>query len=61
MSTETVAESMLFSAGSNRRFEFHKRCQLSIRVHNEALPVAAMRVCNPDPSNFVTKTSLVSA
>jgi hypothetical protein len=34
----------------NRRFEFQKRSQLFIRVHNETLSVAAMRVCNPDCS-----------
>jgi hypothetical protein len=33
---------------SNRRFQFQKRSQLFIRVHNQALSVAAMRVCNPD-------------
>ena len=37
-------------ARANWRFEFHKRSQLFIRVHNETLPVAAMRVCNPDRS-----------
>ena len=30
--------------GSNRRFEFEKRGQLFIRVHNKAPPVIAMRV-----------------
>ena len=35
---------------ANRRFEFHKRSQLFIRVHNESLSVAAMCVCNPDRS-----------
>jgi hypothetical protein len=34
----------------NRRFEFDKSRQLFIRVHNEPLSVAAMRVCNPDRS-----------
>ena len=34
--------------GSNRRFDFQKRGQLFIRVHNETLSVAAMRVSNPD-------------
>ena len=37
-------------ARANRRFNFHKRCQLFIRVHNETLSVAAMRVCNPERS-----------
>jgi hypothetical protein len=32
------------------RFEFHKRGQLFIRTHNEPLPIAAMRVSNPDCS-----------
>jgi hypothetical protein len=36
------------SAGSHRRFEFDKRSQLFIRVHNEPLSVAAMRVGNED-------------
>jgi hypothetical protein len=35
-------------AAANRRFEFQKRRQLLIGVHNETAPVAAMRVCNPD-------------
>jgi hypothetical protein len=35
---------------SNRRFQFQKRSQLFIRVHNQALSVAAMRVCNPNRS-----------
>jgi hypothetical protein len=34
--------------GANRRFEFDKRSQLFIRVHNETLSVAAMRVSNED-------------
>jgi hypothetical protein len=38
------------SATPNRRFEFHKRSQLFIRVHNETLSVVAMRVCNPNCS-----------
>jgi hypothetical protein len=29
-------------------FQFHKRSQFFIRVHNETLSVAAMRVSNPD-------------
>jgi hypothetical protein len=31
--------------------QFDKRSQLLIRVHNEALSVATMRVCNPDYSS----------
>jgi hypothetical protein len=37
----------------NRPFQFYKRRQLFIGSHDEALPalpVAAMRVCNPDRS-----------
>jgi hypothetical protein len=34
----------------NCRFEFHKRRQLFISVHNESLSVAAMRVGNKDRS-----------
>jgi len=33
----------------NRRFQFHKRSQLFIGMHNETLSVA-MSVCNPDRS-----------
>jgi hypothetical protein len=32
----------------NRRFEFQKRSQFFIRMHNETVSVAAMRVSNPD-------------
>jgi hypothetical protein len=35
-----------FAANADRRFEFQKRVQLFIRMHNEALSVAAMRVSN---------------
>jgi hypothetical protein len=35
---------------ANHPREFKKRSQLFIRVHDEALTVAAMRVCNPDCS-----------
>jgi hypothetical protein len=35
---------------ANRRFEFQKRSELFIGVHNEALTVVAMCVCNPDCS-----------
>jgi hypothetical protein len=34
----------------NRRFEFQKRSQLFIRVHNETLSVVAMAVNDPDYS-----------
>jgi hypothetical protein len=36
----------------NRRFEFDKPSQLLIRVKNETLPVAAMRISNPDCSRL---------
>jgi hypothetical protein len=39
-----------FAASASRRFQFHKRRQLFIRVHNETLTVVAMCVCNPDGS-----------
>jgi hypothetical protein len=38
------------SAGSSRRFEFDKRSQQFIRVHNETLSIAPVRVYNPDRS-----------
>jgi hypothetical protein len=34
-------------AGSNRQFKLEKRRQLFIRLHDETLSVAAMRVSNP--------------
>ena len=37
-------------ATPNRRFQFNKRSQLFIHVHNETLSVAAIRVNNPDRS-----------
>ena len=41
----------LFAASdTNRPFQFQKRCQYFIRVHNEPLPIAAMRISNPDCS-----------
>jgi hypothetical protein len=36
-----------FAATLNRRFQFQKSSQFSIRVHNETLFVSAMCVCNP--------------
>jgi len=35
-----------FAASANRRFQFHKRSQLFIGVHNETLSIAAMCVSN---------------
>jgi len=32
----------------NCRFKFHKRRQFFIRMDNQTLPIAAMRVSNPD-------------
>jgi hypothetical protein len=40
------------SGRASRRFKFHKRSELFIRVHNETLSVVAMRVNNPDCSPF---------
>jgi hypothetical protein len=34
----------------NTTFKFNKRAELFVGVHNEAPPVAAMCVCNPDRS-----------
>jgi hypothetical protein len=38
------------AASANRRFEFRKRGQLFLGVHNETLSVAVMCVCDPDCS-----------
>ena len=35
---------------ANHHLQFYKRSQLFLRVHNETLSVAAMRVGNPDRS-----------
>src|SRR5258708_643233 len=43
------------AATSNRRFEFEKGSQLFIRMHNETLSVASMRVSNPDCSRLRIK------
>jgi hypothetical protein len=45
--------SRTFAASANRRFQFHKRSQLFIGVHNEALTVVAMRVNNPKRFRFL--------
>jgi hypothetical protein len=39
-----------FTASANRCYKFYKCSQLFIRVHNEALTVAAMRVTSEDRS-----------
>jgi hypothetical protein len=46
-----IATLCRFVHGSNRRFEFEKRRQLFIRVHNVTLSVVAVRVRNPDRSS----------
>jgi len=38
------------SASPNRRFQFQKRAEPFVGVHNETLSVAAMCVSNPDRS-----------
>jgi hypothetical protein len=45
-----VAPLQLVRDASNRGFKFQKRGQLFIRVRNETLSVAAVRVGNPDCS-----------
>ena len=40
--------SILFAASADRRFQFQKRGQLFIGVHNEALSVVAMCIRNPE-------------
>src|SRR5262249_32779722 len=40
------------ATGASRCLQFQKRRQLLICTHNEALPVAAVRVHNPDRSPF---------
>jgi hypothetical protein len=45
-----------FAVSTNRRFKFNKRSQLLLSVHNEALSVVAMRVCNPDCSAFTIQS-----
>jgi len=39
-----------FAATPNCRFEFEKSGKFFIRVHNEPLPVVAVRISNPDCS-----------
>jgi hypothetical protein len=34
------------ASGATHRFDFHKRGQLFICMHNEALTVTAVRICN---------------
>jgi hypothetical protein len=37
-----------FAATATHRFEFHKRSQLFVGMHNKAPSVVAMRICNKD-------------
>jgi hypothetical protein len=39
-----------FAARSDRRFQFQKRSQYFIGVHNEPLVIVPMRISNPDRS-----------
>jgi hypothetical protein len=41
-----------FAASADRGFEFQKRSQLFIGVHNETLSVVAVCINNPDRSTF---------
>jgi hypothetical protein len=45
---ELVKPFSLIDSLSSHRFQFQKRAQLFIRVHNKALSVAAMCVSNED-------------
>ena len=45
-----LTDSQSVAALPNCWFEFHKRGQLFIRMHNEPLAVVAVCVCNPDRS-----------
>jgi hypothetical protein len=44
----TAKGEMTLTNKASRRFKFDKRRQQLIRTHNEPLPVAVMRVRNPD-------------
>ena len=50
LGTQTRNVNMNRFGHANRRLQFYKRSQLFLRVHNETLSVAAMRVSNPDCS-----------
>jgi hypothetical protein len=45
-----ISLSRQFAAIASCRFKFHKRSQLFLRSHNEALPVAAMCISHEDGS-----------
>ena len=49
-SLEKIAPARQDNLQPRRRFQFDKRSQLFIRVHDEMLSVVAMRVRNPDRS-----------
>jgi hypothetical protein len=42
-----------FAASANRRFQFDKRAELFVRVHNKALSVVAVCIGNPDRSPLI--------
>ncbi len=44
-----------FVARANHRFEFHKPAEFFVRVHNEPVSVAAMRVRNPDRAEILRR------
>jgi hypothetical protein len=50
MASSKSGESFQWDSDASRRFKLHKRGQLFIRAHNEALPIAAMRISDPDRS-----------
>jgi len=45
-----MSYSRQFRASANRRFEFQKRSQLFVGVHNETLSISAICIGNPDYS-----------
>jgi hypothetical protein len=47
LKTSRISKSEWFARDS---FKFDKRSQLFIRLYNEPLSVAAVRICNPDRS-----------
>jgi hypothetical protein len=46
---------------TNRPFQFNKRSQLFVGMHNKTLSIAAMCVCNPDRSPAAGTSPWVSA
>jgi hypothetical protein len=46
----STISSMKLAETPNSRFQFQKRGQYFVRVHNESLSVAVMCICNPDCS-----------